>query len=202
MRKFIAGIIFALIIVAVLIAGALYSGIIDFRADVPVNRWEQRIAEHAAEASVERRAPAVQNPVSIKDQVLIEGADHYNHHCAVCHGGSANPISDFHNAFYPRVPQFLSDPPNDIPEHMLFYITKHGIRWTGMPAWGGTMSDEEIWKVVAFLSRMENLPPAVEAEWKKLPPPAMGHAHGNTAVQPTAEQKPHSHAPGTNEHKH
>jgi mono/diheme cytochrome c family protein len=48
-----------------------------------------------------------------------------------------------------------------------FCITKHGIRLTGMPAWGSLLSDDQIWKLTAFLAHMDSLPPSVEQEWKK-----------------------------------
>lgn len=54
----------------------------------------------------------------------------------------------------------------DMPSNQNFFITKYGVRWTGMPAWKGVLSDVEIWKVVAFLSKMNSLPPEVEKQWK------------------------------------
>jgi mono/diheme cytochrome c family protein len=53
------------------------------------------------------------------------------------------------------------------PEWHIFYVTKHGIRNTGMPAWKNLMSDTDIWKVTGFLSRINKLPPAVQEEWNK-----------------------------------
>jgi mono/diheme cytochrome c family protein len=48
-------------------------------------------------------------------------------------------------------------------------VIKHGIRFTGMPAWSKVLDDETIWKVTSFLSRLENLPPAVK---QQMPAPA------------------------------
>ena len=58
------------------------------------------------------------------------------------------------------------------------YITQHGIRWTGMPAWNKTLSEQQIWTVVTFLSRVEKLPPAATKVFE-LPTPAPGLATAN-----------------------
>ncbi|HET7442696.1 MAG TPA: cytochrome c [Terriglobales bacterium] len=47
----------------------------------------------------------------------------------------------------------------------MFWVVKHGVRYTGMGAWEGEMSEVNIWKVVTFLSYLEKLPPEVEKEW-------------------------------------
>ena len=54
----------------------------------------------------------------------------------------------------------------------MFWIVKHGVRYTGMGAWEGEMSDENIWMVVTFLNHLPNLPPEVQAEWR-----AQGQPH-------------------------
>ena len=67
--------------------------------------------------------------------------------------------------FYPRVPQFAVASPRK-PEWQLFWIVKHGVRYSGMGAWRHLMPDSTIWQVVGFLSRLDSLPPAVEAAWR------------------------------------
>jgi hypothetical protein len=59
-----------------------------------------------------------------------------------------------------------------------------GIRYTGMPSWSKALTEQEMWKVTAFLSRIEKLPPAVQDYWKKsvgsapLPARPEGEIHG------------------------
>ena len=50
-------------------------------------------------------------------------------------------------------------------DSQIFWLIKHGIRNTGMPAWGRMLSDEEIWQIVSLLKNSQDLPPSVEAEW-------------------------------------
>jgi mono/diheme cytochrome c family protein len=53
--------------------------------------------------------------------------------------------------------------PTEYTEAEMFWIVKHGIRNTGMPAWGKLLSDEDISQVVAMVRRLDSPPPAAEA---------------------------------------
>ena len=68
--------------------------------------------------------------------------------------------------FYPRVPQFAQQQPR-LTAPQMFWIVKHGVRYTGMGAWDKLLSDDEIWKVVTFLNHMEHLPPRVAEEFQR-----------------------------------
>jgi mono/diheme cytochrome c family protein len=166
MSNFIRG----LIVGAVALAAAVYSytrfGFIDLRADQSPSALEEHIALGAMDESTERHAPQQKNPLPPTQENLLAGARLYRDKCSDCHGGPANPSSDYGRSFYPRVPQFTKQAP-DMPEHENFYIIKHGVRWTAMPAWGNIMTDSEIWQVVTMLSRFEKLPPEITEELKK-----------------------------------
>ena len=90
----------------------------------------------------------------------------YQDNCAMCHASPQHPEKNFGRPFYPSAPDFLKDAP-DMEENQNFYIIKHGVRWSGMPAWGNTLSDQQIWTLVTFLSHMDKLPAAGEQEWQK-----------------------------------
>ena len=81
--------------------------------------------------------------------------------CSGCHGDYQKPSHWGTTAFYPRVPQFALNAP-DRPDWQLFWIVKHGVRYSGMAPWDGEIPDEKIWQVVTFLSRLRNLPPDVD----------------------------------------
>jgi mono/diheme cytochrome c family protein len=163
MKSFIYGIIFTLVVLFLGATVASKMGYINFAADQPPSALERHAAMEAVDASTERHAPEMKNPIAPTEQNLLEGAKLYMNHCAGCHGIPSNADSQFGRSFYPRVPQFFSDAP-DMPDNQNFYITKHGIRWTGMPAWGKTLNDTQIWTVTTFLSNIEKLPPAAKKE--------------------------------------
>jgi mono/diheme cytochrome c family protein len=158
------------IMILVLVAGGVYAflylGLVSFRADQSPSAFEQKYAMKALDASTKHYAADIENPIQMTDANLLEGMKLYQAKCAGCHGDPGNPQFGVASPFYPPAPRFLKDPP-DLPGSQNFYIIKHGIRWTGMPAWGNRLSDDQIWKLTAFLSQMGKLPPAVDQEWKK-----------------------------------
>lgn len=167
MRKLFLG--FVIAVVVVLGAGFLCVrfGLMDPRADIPINSLERRIAMPALDAAVDRRAPEVQNPVQPTDASLIAGMKVYQTNCASCHGDIHRPHGMLADALYPRAPQFVEDAP-DMPENQNFYIIQHGIRLSGMPAWKSVLNDQQMWQVTTFLSHMDKLPPQVSDAWKAM----------------------------------
>ncbi|MBS1788636.1 MAG: cytochrome c [Acidobacteria bacterium] len=139
---------------------------------VPVNAdrqppaWESRLLGMAMHASVARHAETQPNPLPPTEENLIAGTEIYTQMCAKCHGKPDAGSSIYGTSFYPPAPQFAIHPPQ-YTESELFWITKHGIRNTGMPAWTKQLSDEDIWQVAAFLKRLDVLPPEVAAKWRK-----------------------------------
>lgn len=166
MGKFLAGIVVG--VVGLLVAGFVYSrtGYMPVNADVTPGKFETYIASSALDASMERQAPRVQNPIPATDANLIDGMKFYTMNCAQCHGELTKKPSGLGESFYPPAPQLIIHPLDD-PEWHIFYAVKHGVARTGMPAWGKTTSDDDLWKVTAFLSRVDKLPPAVQEQWKK-----------------------------------
>jgi len=79
---------------------------------------------------------------------------------------AAQRISPLRTKFSPPVPQIVNRVPKD-PDADFYWITKHGIRLTGMPGWDGILSDDQIWTVVAFIKRSDKLPAEAEAAWKQ-----------------------------------
>lgn len=166
MKSFIFGAITAVVLLILGGLGFALLGLINTDADRAPGHTEAWLANQAMDASMERRAPHNNNPVPATDANLLDGMKLYTMDCAECHGGLDRKPSAFGEKFYPPVPQLILDPPDD-PEWHIAHAIRHGVRNTGMPAWNGTITDEEIWKITAFLSRIEKLPPAVQDQWKK-----------------------------------
>ena len=165
MGKFILGVILTLL---VLILGGLGFAMLGFfptNANVPPPRIEKRLAMGAVDASMERHAPRLNNPLSPNDQNFMDGMKLYTMNCALCHGGLDRKPASLSNSFYPPAPNLVSDPPDD-PEWHLFYTIRTGIRYTGMPSWEKALTQQDMWKIASFLSHMQKLPPAVQDYWK------------------------------------
>jgi len=165
MRKFILGVIVTLL---VLILGALGLAMLGFfptAANVEPPHWERHLAMGAVDASMERHAPRVTNPLTPTDQNLEDGMKLYTMNCALCHGGLDRKPSPLAISFYPPPPNLISNPPDD-PEWHIFYTIRTGVRYTGMPAWDKTLSEPDRWKITMLLSHLDKLPPNVQEYWK------------------------------------
>lgn len=188
MGKFIAGIIFTLVVGFIVSYAYVHYGYMDLSADLPYNKMEMFYVRGMLDRWAERTGPKTANPVQATDANMIDGVKLYKEDCAVCHGSPQNPIAEIGRSLYPRAPQFMKHSPADMTDGMIFQITKRGVARTGMPAWSRNMSDEEIWKITAFLKHMDNLPPAVDAEWKSAPVSApLAPAQGQTGQAPSPD---------------
>jgi mono/diheme cytochrome c family protein len=184
MRNFILGVIVTLLLLFLGGLAIATLGLLPTNADSTPPKIESHFAMSALDASMERHAPRVTSPVPPTDENLIDGMKIYTMNCAGCHGNLDHKPSDFGRSFYPPAPPLIVHPVDD-PEWHIYYAVRTGIRYTGMPAWNKTLSESDMWKVTAFLSRIEKLPPAVQDYWKK----STGAAP--PAVDPQGEQHEH-----------
>jgi mono/diheme cytochrome c family protein len=162
MGKFILGVVVCLTVLVLAAFGFARLGFFPTQANAAPPKLEGRVANQALDASMERHAPRVTNPLTPSDQNLIDGIKIYFVNCALCHGGLDRKPAALAKNLYPPAPNLISDPPDD-PEWHLFFSIRTGVRYTGMPAWGGVLPEQDIWKVTSFLSHLDKLPPAVQS---------------------------------------
>jgi len=149
------GTILVLLLVAIVVAA---TGAITVGADVKPGLIERTLAPWARDRAVERHAPKVLNPYAGDPSAIAVGMDHYRENCLVCHGAPGIPATEIAKGLNPPPPSLGSEE-SDTPDGELFWVTKHGIRLTSMPAFGPTHTDEEIWKIVAFVRHLPDLTP-------------------------------------------
>jgi thiosulfate dehydrogenase len=146
------------------------SGLIPANADAKPGRLETWMAGTSLDATLGRLAPKEQNPVALNERNLLEGVHLFAQNCAICHGSakgdkSPSPIA---KGLYQKPPQLATDGVEDDPEGESFWKIKHGIRLTGMPSFGYTLKDEQIWTLALFLKHMDKLPPSVQQAWQQV----------------------------------
>lgn len=161
---FATGLGSGLLVTPVLIALSAWRGLLGVRADTPPPAWEATLAHAALDASVAREAGPQRNPTQVTDDYLLDGMKIFRDDCAGCHGDYGKPSRWGSTLFYPRVPQFAEHHPHR-PDWQVFWIVKHGLRYSGMGGWGSEVPDSKQWMVATFLSRLDSLPPAVERAW-------------------------------------
>jgi len=169
-RAFLLGVLATIVVAAVCGYIVLRSGLVPANADAEPGWLEIWAANTSLDATLDREAPKGPNPVTLTDANLVAGVELYGRHCAICHGtakgdASASPVA---KGLYPGPPQLATDGVEDDPEGFSFWKLKHGIRWTGMPSWGSTLTDEQIWTLALFLNQMDKLPSAAQQAWQKV----------------------------------
>lgn len=140
--------------------------------------------------SVEARAGDVEGTAPTDSAELAHGFDHFHAMCVECHGAPGLDRGELGQGMNPRPPR-LEEEAHEWSDPALFWITKHGIRLAGMPAFGPTHSDEQIWGIVGFIRQLEEM---TEEEYAEL-------VRGSGSDGESGDGG-HSHAPGTPEHGH
>lgn len=100
---------------------------------------------------------SVPEGVSLSDPALVRrGAGHFQTNCVACHGAPGQPQSAAMMAMMPPPPP-LADKIGDWRDRELFWIIRHGIKYSGMPAWTTQSRPDEVWAMVAFLRTLPTL---------------------------------------------
>jgi len=160
MKNFILGVFVGSLLLILGTLAYFRLGLAEVRADLPPSGFETRFMTAAVGASVRRRAPEAANPVPVSDENLVAGGKLYANNCAGCHGNLKSP-EDSGDSLYPPIPQFAKAG-TSFTEAQIFWVSKHGIRRTGMFANGKWLNDKDLWSIAAFVKRIRELPPAVE----------------------------------------
>jgi mono/diheme cytochrome c family protein len=164
--KFLSGMIFGFAVLLAAGAAAVWMGLFNTAATVPPGALERKIAEFALDRSVQRRAPKADSPFKPDPDVLRGGLAHYKAMCVTCHGAPGVDASEAGEGLNPAAPDLSSGKVQKRTDGELFWLVQSGIRMTGMPAFGPTHKDEEIWKIVAFVRRLPALSPEELRELK------------------------------------
>ena len=168
------GVVFGLIlaVVAALIGGYVLvrSGYLPANADAQAGSLENWVAGTSLDATLRREAPTRDNPLKLTEQNLVAAVHLFAQNCAICHGGAqgAGSESPIAKGLYQKPPQFATDGVEDDAEGVSYWKIKHGIRWTGMPSFGSSLSDQQIWTLALFLKHMDKLPPAAQQAWQQV----------------------------------
>lgn len=147
----------ALVIAAAIV---IVSGVIPITASSghwPVTEWFLHFTMRRSVSTHAKMAPRPPEDLDTMRRVL-QGAGHYEVGCRPCHGAPGD--------IAPQIPRAMTPQPPALPPRVaswtareLFYIVKHGVKFTGMPGWPAPSRDDEVWAVVAFLRRL----PSVDA---------------------------------------
>ena len=176
------------------VIGFAYSGLYDVSASSTHSGLTNWLLSTTSHASVERRAAAVDVPDLDDEALVFAGINDFDSMCIGCHGAPGKSPAAVGQGLNPSAPD-LAESAGEMTPAELFWVTKHGIRMTGMPAWGATHDDGSIWPVIAFMTKLPGLD---EAGYLEMLNAAMGHGHHSD--DPVIEE--HSQAEVPAEHDH
>lgn len=178
MKGFVMGVLTTLVVGAGIGLAVVYGGKVDVAADSPHSDLIFSLLETAREKSIDQGVKDLSVPVNLADKDRIRrGAGNYDAMCVSCHLAPGAENSEIRKGLYPTPPDLSTlDEPSTEAAARKFWIIKHGIKATGMPAWSkGGIEDEAIWDMVAFLQQMPALSPE---QYLALVESSDGHSHG------------------------
>ena len=164
--------------------GFAHSGLLDVSAtanEPAVVRW---LLQTTRESSVRRGAAHISAPERSDETQMVAGARAFGEMCTGCHGAPGREPTLGAQDMNPPPPN-LSETANARTPAELFWVIKNGIRMTGMPAWGITHSDTQIWELVAFIERLPKLSADEVAQLAGSGGDGHGHEHGEMAAMKT-----------------
>lgn len=146
------------------VATVMYSGVVDVAADEPHGDLVYWLLEQTRENSIAAASKNIEVPDLSDPDLLLSGGSDYQFMCSTCHLAPGQTESDMSVGLYPAPPNLtVSHEEHDADAKQqaqrYYWVIKHGIKASGMPAWGKTHDDKRIWGMVAFLQRLPTLTP-------------------------------------------
>lgn len=175
-------------------------------------RFETFAARRLRHFAIPRAARQAANPLPATPENVTDGLQHFADHCAVCHANDGSGDTAYGRNLYPKPPDLRLPDTQSLSDGEVFYVIEHGVRLTGMPAFGdGTPeSADSSWKLVHFIRHLPNLTPEELAEMQRLNPKTPEELRqeeeikrfleGGAPTAPAAGPPPHKHG-GSNDHE-
>ena len=153
-----AGVTGALVLCGLVGLAVVYTGSYNIAATeehASLTRWAFDTTKHT---SVNRRADGVVAPDRFTEETITDGATMYKDSCEHCHAGPGVERAGWASGMRPRPPH-LAEAAAEWELAEVFWLSKHGIKMTGMPAFGPTHDDQTLWGVAAFVKELPAMTP-------------------------------------------
>lgn len=170
-------------VMILLLAGTvvfIFSGTYNVAASIPHSGFEHWLFETITENSIEARADDTTS-LDLADSDLIQrGFVHYDAMCVTCHGAPGVSPAEIGEGLNPAPPP-LVEASDELDPSEIFWIVKNGLKFSGMPAFGETHSDDDLWAIVAFVNHLPHLGLYDYLNLREtLRPPDSAGTHGTT----------------------
>ena len=129
--------------------------------------FEKQLAHMALNARIHKEAPT-SAPLQADEQIYLAGVRVYRENCAVCHALPGQSASATGKGMFPKPPElFKGKGVTDDPAGVTYWKVANGIRLTGMPAYTGSLTTQELWQVSLLLANADKVSPSVQAALSK-----------------------------------
>ncbi len=185
------------LVVAAFLGIFVYVGVYDIGADAPHSKPVTWALAQLRSRSIAVRAQGVAPPGDLNDpKRFAAGAGLYAEMCSSCHLAPGMEKSEISQGLYPQAPELSQGVPLSPGEE--FWVIKHGVKLTAMPAWGRTHSDDLIWDMVAFVRKL----PSLSAEQYEAAVKSAPEDHEEMMREMNGGPMPGMSMPGGNPHHH
>ena len=135
-------------------------------------RTETTVARRLRTLAIPRETRARTNPVPLTNELIAGARAHFADHCASCHANDGSGRTTIGQGLYPRAPDMRTADTQSLSDGELFFIIEHGVRLTGMPAWGDDSPESATagWQLVHFIRHLPKLTPEELEEMESLNP--------------------------------
>ena len=156
-RRFKTTLLAAAGLLAAALGAALFIelGFYNIGADDHHTKLTLAIIVQLRDRSIEARLGSIKPQLTATPEMVKAGAQHYATLCVGCHLAPGTPKSEVRTGLYPHPPNLAQEEMQE--SRRAFWIIKHGIKMSAMPAWGKTLDDAEVWDVVAFVRKMPGM---------------------------------------------
>jgi mono/diheme cytochrome c family protein len=166
------GILLTVVVAIALLAFAAVSIFHDgVSSRVNPTAMEVMLARQARHMALPKSARKLQNPVTDTPENLREARLHFADHCAICHANDGSCDTPFGRNLYPKPPDLRRSQTQNLTDGEIFWIIENGVRFTGMPAFGGAHgSEQDSWKLVRFIRHLPQLTAEERLEMERYNP--------------------------------
>lgn len=156
-------------VAAAVSAGLLTAIMLSCTANKRPSKMETLLANAAKDVAIPIQATDRKNPFPASSENVERGRQVYQQSCALCHGPDGRSATDLGRNMYPPAMDLNSPHVQHWSDGDLFWIIKNGIRLTGMPAWDGSISDDDTWKLARFIHGLPQMETASNASSQPQP---------------------------------
>src|SRR6185312_5518119 len=157
MKRLIVTLVVLAVVAIAGVSAFVWSGVYNIGADQHHTKPVYALMQALRERSIERHAKDIVVPGLDDPSLILKGAGQYAAMCTGCHLAPGMAENEMRPGLYPKPPQLAKFRPDP---RAAFWVIKHGIKMSAMPAWGASHDDATIWSMVAFLQKLPGMTPA------------------------------------------